>query len=119
MIKGKKYSIQIFFFFFYTTKRGFVIPRVVNAVDHTNDLLIHHRADGGAGAVELANAVVEACASTRADTGSSFRLLYPDDASIKVRQLRAFGNNGGRAMFLSNSLLFIVSHKDHMMRATE
>lgn len=34
--------------------------------------------------MELANAVVEACAATRADPSSSFKLLYPSEASIKV-----------------------------------
>ena len=36
-----------------------------------------HFADGGAGAVELAEAVVEAC-----NEPSNFRFLYPDDASL-------------------------------------
>lgn len=43
------------------------------------------RADGGAGAVKLADAVVDACAATRADPDSSFKFLYPAEASIKVR----------------------------------
>lgn len=36
--------------------------------------------------MELAQAVVEACAATRADPTSSFKLLYPSEASIKVRR---------------------------------
>lgn len=43
------------------------------------------RAEGGAGAVQLAEAVVEACAATRADPSGSFKLLYPSEASIKAR----------------------------------
>ena len=39
-----------------------------------------HFADGGAGAVELAQAVVAAC-----DEESHFELLYPDDASMKEK----------------------------------
>ncbi|CAM9522653.1 unnamed protein product [Ascophyllum nodosum] len=44
-----------------------------------------HWAHGGAGAVELANAVVEACSATRTDESSSFRFLYPCEASIKEK----------------------------------
>ena len=40
----------------------------------------NHFAEGGAGAVELAEAVVEA-----ADEPSSFALLYPDDASLREK----------------------------------
>ena len=48
------------------------------------------RAHGGAGAVELANAVVEACSATRTDESSSFRFLYPCEASIKVSITRPY-----------------------------
>ncbi|CAM9962673.1 unnamed protein product [Pylaiella littoralis] len=44
-----------------------------------------HWAEGGAGAVQLAEAVVDACAATRADPSSSFKLLYPSEASIKEK----------------------------------
>jgi methylenetetrahydrofolate dehydrogenase (NADP+)/methenyltetrahydrofolate cyclohydrolase/formyltetrahydrofolate synthetase len=40
----------------------------------------NHWAEGGAGAVELAKAVVEACREP-----SSFKLLYPDELSIKEK----------------------------------
>ena len=39
-----------------------------------------HFADGGAGATELARAVVEAC-----DEPSTFAFLYPDEASLKTK----------------------------------
>jgi formate--tetrahydrofolate ligase len=39
-----------------------------------------HFSDGGAGAVDLANAVIEAC-----EEPSNFALLYPDDASLKEK----------------------------------
>lgn len=39
-----------------------------------------HFADGGAGAIDLARAVVEAC-----EEKSSFQLLYPDEASLKTK----------------------------------
>lgn len=39
-----------------------------------------HFADGGAGATDLARAVVEAC-----EEPSGFRFLYPDDASLKEK----------------------------------
>ncbi len=39
-----------------------------------------HFSDGGAGAVDLANAVIEACQEP-----SNFALLYPDDASLKEK----------------------------------
>ena len=39
-----------------------------------------HFSDGGAGATELARAVVEAC-----DEPSTFAFLYPDDASLKTK----------------------------------
>lgn len=39
-----------------------------------------HFSDGGAGAVGLANAVIEAC-----EEPSNFALLYPDDASLKEK----------------------------------
>jgi formate--tetrahydrofolate ligase len=39
-----------------------------------------HFSDGGAGAVNLANAVIEAC-----EEPSNFALLYPDDASLKEK----------------------------------
>eukprot|EP00752_Nemacystus_decipiens_P017909 g16054.t1 len=44
-----------------------------------------HWAEGGAGAVQLAEAVVEACAATRADPSASFNFLYPSEASIKEK----------------------------------
>jgi formate--tetrahydrofolate ligase len=40
-----------------------------------------HFADGGAGAKDLANAVVEAC-----NDKNSFHFLYSDDASLKANQ---------------------------------
>lgn len=39
-----------------------------------------HFSDGGAGAVDLANAVIEAC-----EEPNNFALLYPDDASLKEK----------------------------------
>ena len=39
-----------------------------------------HFSDGGAGAIELAHAVVEAC-----DEPSSFQFLYPDEATLKQK----------------------------------
>ena len=36
--------------------------------------------------MRLAEAVVEACAATRADPTASFKLLYPSEASIKARE---------------------------------
>jgi formate--tetrahydrofolate ligase len=39
-----------------------------------------HFSDGGAGAVDLANAVIEAC-----EEHSNFALFYPDDASLKEK----------------------------------
>ena len=48
----------------------------------------NHWAEGGRGAIELANAVVRACATTReaARSGAaSFRFLYPIDAPIKAK----------------------------------
>lgn len=42
----------------------------------------NHWAEGGAGAIELARAVVEACRA-----GSSFKLLYEDQLSIKDKIL--------------------------------
>jgi formate--tetrahydrofolate ligase len=39
-----------------------------------------HFADGGAGATELARAVVEAC-----DEKTTFKFLYPDDATLKQK----------------------------------
>lgn len=52
------------------------------------EILKCFRAEGGAGAVQLAEAVVEACAATRADPSVSFKLLYPSEASIKAREIR-------------------------------
>ncbi|RPI62489.1 MAG: formate--tetrahydrofolate ligase [Planctomycetaceae bacterium] len=43
-------------------------------------VIARHWADGGKGAVELANAVVAAC-----EKPSNFRLLYPDDMPIKQK----------------------------------
>ena len=52
-----------------------------------------HFADGGAGAVELARAVAEA-----ADEPSEFRLLYPDEASLREKitavATRVYGADG-------------------------
>lgn len=48
----------------------------------------NHWAKGGAGAVDLANAVIEACAEARKQAASglsSFRYLYPLDADIKAK----------------------------------
>ncbi|CAM9796836.1 unnamed protein product [Ectocarpus sp. 8 AP-2014] len=44
-----------------------------------------HWAEGGAGAVQLAEAVMEACAATRADPSTPFRFLYPSETSIKEK----------------------------------
>ncbi|GAB4278683.1 MAG: formate--tetrahydrofolate ligase [Coriobacteriia bacterium] len=52
------------------------------ALEAGADFAVVHRMhpDGGAGGVELAEAVVEAC-----EMESDFRFLYPDDASIKEK----------------------------------
>ena len=44
-----------------------------------------HWADGGSGAVKLAEAVVRACGEARVDTLSSFRFLYQSSLSIKEK----------------------------------
>ncbi|CBN80167.1 conserved unknown protein [Ectocarpus siliculosus] len=44
-----------------------------------------HWAEGGAGAVQLAEAVMEACAATRADPSTPFRFLYPSETPIKEK----------------------------------
>jgi formyltetrahydrofolate synthetase len=44
-----------------------------------------HWADGGSGAVKLAEAVVRACGEARVDTSSSFRFLYQSSLSIKEK----------------------------------
>jgi formyltetrahydrofolate synthetase len=45
----------------------------------------NHWAEGGRGAVELAAAVVRACAAARAEPASPFRFLYALDAPIKAK----------------------------------
>jgi formyltetrahydrofolate synthetase len=45
----------------------------------------NHWAQGGAGAVDLANEVVKACAIARAEAKSPFRFLYPLDIPIKAK----------------------------------
>ena len=43
----------------------------------------NHWAEGGAGAVALAQAVIDACASAR--EGAGFRFLYPPEAPLKTK----------------------------------
>jgi formyltetrahydrofolate synthetase len=45
----------------------------------------NHWAEGGAGAVDLANAVMDACAAAKAQEESSFRCLYPLTLSLKEK----------------------------------
>jgi formate--tetrahydrofolate ligase len=47
-------------------------------------VVANHWAEGGAGAVDLANAVVDACKSSRA-AGSPFKFLYPLELSLKEK----------------------------------
>ncbi|HET9654960.1 MAG TPA: formate--tetrahydrofolate ligase [Kineosporiaceae bacterium] len=61
----------------------------------------HHFSQGGAGAVELAEAVAEACAESAAVTaagGSTFRFLYPDEASLRQKietvAIKVYGADG-------------------------
>ncbi len=48
-------------------------------------VLANHWALGGAGAVDLAHAVVAACESAKRDSASSFRFLYPLDIPLKSK----------------------------------
>jgi formyltetrahydrofolate synthetase len=45
----------------------------------------NHWAEGGAGAIDLAHAVIEACAKSRAQPESSFKFLYPLEYSIEQK----------------------------------
>lgn len=45
----------------------------------------NHWAEGGAGAIDLAQAVVDACAAAKAEEASSFHCLYPLDLSLKEK----------------------------------
>ena len=56
-----------------------------------------HFTDGGAGADELADAVVEAC-----DEPSAFHFLYPDDASLveKIETVATKVYGAGRVEYL-------------------
>jgi len=48
-------------------------------------VLADHWAKGGAGAIDLANAVVAACGTAARDTTSTFRFLYPLDIPLKSK----------------------------------
>ncbi|CAM9630248.1 unnamed protein product, partial [Discosporangium mesarthrocarpum] len=62
-----------------------LVKEIAMAAGATAAVESRHWAEGGAGAVELAEAVVRACEQTRAvESGSSsFRFLYPLEATIK------------------------------------
>jgi len=45
----------------------------------------NHWAEGGAGAIELASAVMDACAAAKAQESSTFRCLYPLTMSLKEK----------------------------------
>ena len=47
-------------------------------------VVANHWAEGGAGAVKLGEAVMEACAAARAE-GSQFKVLYPSELSLKEK----------------------------------
>jgi formyltetrahydrofolate synthetase len=45
----------------------------------------NHWTEGGAGAVQLANAVIDACAAAKAQEASTFKCLYPLELSLKEK----------------------------------
>lgn len=64
--------------------------------------------------MQLAEAVVDACAATRADPSSPFKLLYPSEASIKVWRTRTTH----WLLAIGHSLAIVHSLATHATRNT-
>ena len=63
-----------------TAREHEMIKRVAMEADALSAAVSSHWADGGGGAIELAEAVVEAC-----ENPADFRFLYPSDQPIKTK----------------------------------